>query len=126
MVPALLTLDLIGYVVGLAANVVMQLVLRGYYLRRLFPGFRLMRHIVRAIAPSVPAAGLILLLRLLMSTERTLGIALAELALYVAATLLFTLVFERKLVQEIAGYLRKSPPAGPGAVAAESPHPSRA
>ena len=37
-----------------------QLVLRGYYLRRLFRGFRILRQLARAVAPTIPAAALVL------------------------------------------------------------------
>ena len=107
MVPALLTLDLDGYIVGLAAGVVLQLVARGYFLRRIFPGFGVIRHLVRAIAPSVPAAALILALRAVVPGERSLTLALAELALYAIATIGFTFLFERRLVRELLGYLSR-------------------
>jgi PST family polysaccharide transporter len=119
MVPALVTLDLIGYVVGFAAVTVIQLVVRGHYLRRLFPGFGIMRHLVRAIAPTVPAAGLVLLARLIGPGDRTLPQSAGELALYCVATIAFTMLFERVLLREILGYLlpgrarRPSPDAVP-------------
>lgn len=116
MVPALLTLDLDGYIVGLGAGVALQLVLRGYFLRRIFPGFAVMRQLVRAIAPSVPAAALILLVRTVLPGDRPLGRALAEVAVYALATVVLTYLFERKLVLELIGYLRRSeqrPPPQP-------------
>jgi PST family polysaccharide transporter len=113
MVPALLTLDLIGYVVGFAAVTLIQLTVRGYYLRRLFPGFGILRHLVRAIAPTVPAAGLVLLVRLVGPGDRTLELAIGEFALYVVATIGFTMLFERRLLREMLGYLwsRRPQPA---------------
>jgi hypothetical protein len=80
---------------------------RGYYLARLFSGFQMARHLARAIAPSVPAALLILGLRLVEPMHRSLGLALAELGLYAAATVAGTAVFERSLMREVAGYLRR-------------------
>lgn len=105
MIPALITLDLIGYVVGFAAVTVIQLAVRDHYMRRLFPGFGILRHMVRAIAPTIPAAGLVLVARLVGPGDRVLPQAVGELALYVAATLAFTLLFERKLLREVAGYV---------------------
>jgi O-antigen/teichoic acid export membrane protein len=107
MVPVLLTLGLTGYVLGFAIATVVQIAVRCYFLGRLFPGFQTLRHLGRAIAPSVPAAGLILLARVAMSADRTVSLALAELVLYIAATVGFTLLFERSLIREILGYLRR-------------------
>jgi O-antigen/teichoic acid export membrane protein len=106
MIPALLTLGVNGYIVGLGAGIVLQLVARGYFLRRIFPGFGIMRHLVRAIVPSVPAAAVVLAVRAVAPAERTLSWAIGELALYVVATIGFTLLFERRLVIELLGYLR--------------------
>lgn len=106
MVPALLTLGLDGYVVGLAIATLAQIAVRGYYLDKLFDGFKIVRHSIRAIAPSVPAAGLILLFRLVVDPDRTLAVALGELVVYILATAACTLLFERRLVQEMLGYLR--------------------
>jgi O-antigen/teichoic acid export membrane protein len=107
MVPALLTLDLIGYVVGLAAVTVIQIVVRDHYLRGIFPGFGIVRHLLRSIAPTVPAAGLILIARLLGPDNRTEAQAIGELVLYAIATVAFTLLFERRLLREVFGYLRR-------------------
>ncbi|MDX6583401.1 MAG: hypothetical protein QOI10_2585 [Solirubrobacterales bacterium] len=109
MVPALVTLDLIGYVVGFAAVTLIQLTVRGHYLRRLFPGFGIMRHLIRAIAPTAPAAGLVLLARLIGPGDRTLPQAAGEFALYVVATIAFTLLFERVLLREMLGYVWSRP-----------------
>lgn len=109
MVPAILMLGLTGYVVGFATSVALQIAARGFFLRRLFPGFNVFRHLLRAIAPSVPAAGIILLIRLMAGGDRTLLRAICELVLYIALSLAFTALFERRLVRELLGYLR-----GPG------------
>ncbi len=108
MVPAFLAWGLTGYAVGLAATVVGQLILRGYYLSKLFEGFGILRHSIRAIAPSVPAAGIVLLLRLLIDLDRTVVLALGELVLYVGTTIVFTILFERRLVAEMLSYARGS------------------
>lgn len=115
MVPALLTLGLTGYIIGLAATVVTQIAVRGYFLGKLFKGFKVVRHSLRAIAPSVPAAGSVLLVRLLMSGERTPVLALGELVLYALLTIGLTLLFERRLVKEMESYLRGAvgPPLRP-------------
>ncbi|MDX6678055.1 MAG: polysaccharide transporter, family, partial [Solirubrobacteraceae bacterium] len=60
---------------------------RMFYLRRLFPDFRFLRHTVRALLPSAPAVALILALRLAFGEEHALLAALAMFALYVVVTL---------------------------------------
>ena len=127
MAPALIAFGLIGYVIGFAAVTVIQLAVRNYYMSRLFPGFGILRHLVRAIAPTIPAAGLVLLVRLIGPDDRTLALALGELALYVAATIAFTLLFERALLREIRGYVFSRGPANaPDPQRTGPPAPSRA
>jgi hypothetical protein len=74
-----------------------------------FPGFGMIRHSVRAVAPSLPAAGAVLAMRLLEPGVRTRQLAVAELAVYVSVTLLATYAFERPLLREVVGYLRARP-----------------
>jgi O-antigen/teichoic acid export membrane protein len=104
--PLMIAFGLTGYAAGMALGVVLHICLRAFFLRRLFPGFRLARHFLRAIAPSVPAAAAVLLLRLLVGGDRSLARALGELALYAVVTIVSTLYFERGLLTEMAGYLR--------------------
>jgi hypothetical protein len=59
--------------------------------------------------PSIPAAGIVLGLRLLETGGRTSADAVLELATYVVVTVLATIAFERPLLKEIAGYLRPQP-----------------
>jgi hypothetical protein len=61
----------------------------------------------------VPPAIVILLLRALTDVDRTLGVALAELCLYVALAVASTIVFERSLLAELFGYLRRGVRAAP-------------
>ena len=84
---------------------------RMFYLRRLFPTFRFIRHTARALLPSVPAAALVIGLRLAFGEESTLLAALAVLALYVLVTLTATALLERKLLGEVRAYLRRRPAA---------------
>jgi polysaccharide transporter, PST family len=104
--PLMLTLGLTGYAIGMAATTVLELILRGWFLSRLFAGFNLTRHIVRAIAPIVPPVVLVFGLRMLESGDRSVGMALAELALYGVATVASTFLFERRFIGELMGYLR--------------------
>jgi len=111
-VPLLVLGGLKGYAIGMLAMTVVTVAARTYYLGRLFSGFQMLWHAGRAIAPSIPPLAIVLALRLLEPGDRTLGIAVAELVVYVAATIAATLIFERALVREIIGYLRRS--RGPG------------
>lgn len=106
-VPLMLAEGLLGYAIGMAAVNLVQLVSRTYFLTQLFPGFSIWRHAARAIAPSVPAAGAILVARLLEGgAGRTAALAAAELSLYVVVTVAATLVFERALLREMWRYLK--------------------
>jgi hypothetical protein len=105
-VPLILTLGLTGYAIGMGAGTVIQVFMRGYYLRRLFAGFKLRDHFLRAIAPSVPAAGAVLLLRVVDSGVARLPRTLLELAIYIVVTGVATWFFERDLIKEMVGYLR--------------------
>ena len=119
MIPLLLTLGLTGYVLGFAASTAVQIAVRFYFLGRLFPDFQALRHLIRVVAPTVPATALVFLVRLTTSGDRPLSVALGELALYVLATIAFTVLFERALIREILGYLRGRA-AGPTRVVAGS------
>ncbi len=107
-IPLTLAYDLDGLAAGMLLTVIAGLVVRGIYLRRLFAGFTMTPHALRALAPSVPAIGVILLVRTLESGERTAGVAVAELAGYLALTAALTWVFERELLREALGYVTGS------------------
>jgi len=102
--PGMIVWGLDGFAVGMALMALVSLVVRTVYLRRLFRGFRMLPHALRAVAPTVPAAAAVLLVRLLVD-ERSLGIALGEVGLYVAVTLAATVYLERGLLREAFGYL---------------------
>jgi hypothetical protein len=107
----MLTLGLTGYAIGMAATTVCEIALRGWYLSRLFEGFNLTSHIVRAVAPIVVPAGLVLGVRLVESGPRTFEMALAELVVYGVATIVATYAFERPFIRELVGYVRGVRPA---------------
>lgn len=114
-VPLMFTSGLDGYLVGFSASAVVQLLSRTYYLGRLFEGFGMVRHILRAFLPSVPAVATVLAVRAVEGAgERSLPLALAEAALYLLVTAGATALAERRLLREVAGYLRRStaPPRG--------------
>jgi hypothetical protein len=108
VVPALLVWGLDGYMWSQLGRATVMVVWRGYYLRRMFRGFSLARHAVRAIAPAVPAVGVVLALRL--ATGDGDAMTLFQLAAYVLATAGFTWLFERDLLRELGGYLRRRVP----------------
>jgi O-antigen/teichoic acid export membrane protein len=113
-VPALTAADgLDGFAIGMGVMTAVSLVVRGYYLTRLFPGLALFRHTLRAALPTVPAAGAVLAMRLGESGARTLGLALAELAVYLLVTVVATVGLERTLLREVSGYLRSGMRAAP-------------
>ena len=76
-------------------------------------------HALRAIAPTVPAAAAVLAVRAVVD-PRSLGLALAEVALYFLVTLGATLVLERSLLREVRGYLGGRPPGGASVFAARA------
>ncbi|HEX8646044.1 MAG TPA: oligosaccharide flippase family protein [Thermoleophilaceae bacterium] len=106
-VPLMFSDGLTGYGIGMACVLIVDLCVRAYFLTRLFSGFQMLRHTVRAIAPSVPAVAAVLAMRLVEGGgERTLGLAVAELVLYAAVTVVATWLTERALIREVLGYLR--------------------
>ncbi|MGH2953243.1 MAG: oligosaccharide flippase family protein [Solirubrobacterales bacterium] len=117
--PLMLWIGLDGYIIGMSVAVAVDIGLRGYFLSRLFRGFHVGRHLVRAVAPSVPATVLILGVRAAVDAERTLGLALAELGLYALATVAATWIFERQLLTEVLGYLRRAVRPSPAGSAGE-------
>jgi O-antigen/teichoic acid export membrane protein len=110
--PLLFTWGLEGIAVGTAAQMLVHVSFRAYFLQRLFDGFAFLRHALRAFVPALPAAGAILLVRLLEDGERTATLAAAELALYCGATVALTWFLEGRLVREVVGYIRARPAAG--------------
>jgi hypothetical protein len=89
---------------------VVDLGVRAHYLSRLFPGFKMLRYIYRSLLPCIPAAGVVLLIRLAENGERTLGMAIGELFVYLAATVAAAWVFERPLISEMLSYVRGRDP----------------
>lgn len=115
-VPLVFVEGLRGFAAGIAVMTAVSLSLRVHYLGRIFPRFEILSYTLRSIAPTLPAAGVVLSLRLIESGPRTIGISIAELAVYLSAALLLTGLFERTLLREAAGYLRRlRPVTTPGA-----------
>lgn len=116
-VPAMLAFGLAGYAAGFAASTFVQILLRNYYMRQLFVGFHVFRQLARGIAPTAPPTALILLFRAVIDVDRSLPVALAELAAYTGGVVVLTFLFERSLVAEMLGYLRRGIARPPSAAA---------
>ena len=94
--------------------------MRIYYLRRLFENFNYLRHAIRAVLPTIPAVGLVLIARAVEQGERTVGTAFGELFAYLAVTVVATWLFEGRLLREAFSYLKaRRAPALPEPVPAE-------
>jgi O-antigen/teichoic acid export membrane protein len=105
-VPLTFAYGLDGYAAGMAAVTAVSLAMRGWYLARLFRGFRIVAHALRAAVPTAAATGAVLLERALVTGERTPELAVAELMGFAGLTLAVTLALERALLSELLGYLR--------------------
>ena len=96
-----------GYAYGMAGATAVLILLRCWYLTRLFPGFGVVTHALRSVWPTIPAAGAVLLLRSLEDGPRGAGASVAQAALFAALVAAGTLFAERALLREVLGYLRK-------------------
>lgn len=112
-VPLLVAEGLTAFGVGIVAATLVSIVVRLAYLRRIFPALGLARHVVRGIGPTLPPVALVLGLRALEPGGRGLGWVLAEAGLFVAVAVLATALFERSLLRESLGYLRRRAPLTP-------------
>ena len=110
--PLMIAYGLDGYLAGLVVSLLAELVLRTIYLQRLFPGFNILRHSMRAILPSLPAVGLVLAARAAVGGDRTPTSAALEVAIYVVVTVAVTLVAERRLFRELIDYAKGSRQTG--------------
>jgi O-antigen/teichoic acid export membrane protein len=106
LVPLVNWLGLEGVAAAVALMTLTSLAGRSYYILKFFPGFDLVRHGLRAMLPTVPAVAAVLVARLVSGDDRTLALALGELALYVVVVGAATIALERQLLRELLGYLR--------------------
>jgi PST family polysaccharide transporter len=113
--PLLVSDGLRGFGIGMAVAAAGSLAVRTWYLTRLFQGFAMLAHSLRAIAPTIPAAAAVLIVRALDEGSRSGGLAAGELALYLVVTVVATMVLERPLLREVAGYIRGRAEAAPAA-----------
>jgi O-antigen/teichoic acid export membrane protein len=110
-IPLLIAYDLPGFAAGVAAQAVVHMGCRAWFLGRLFQGFRYLGHALRGIAPTLPAIAVVLLARWIEPVDRSLLVALTELALYIGVTVVATFALEGRLLREAVGYLRARPAA---------------
>jgi O-antigen/teichoic acid export membrane protein len=108
VVPLLIAFGLKGFAVGALIAQAVNLAARTHYLSKLFDGFSMLRHTGRAVAPMIPAVGVVLLTRMGATGDRTLGRAVAEFVLFAFVTVAATAAFERALLREVFGYLRRA------------------
>lgn len=116
VVPLTISDGLDGYAIGTAIGAGVAVVLRSWYLSRLFPAFRVLTHSARAIAPTLPALAAVLLMRA-AEPSRSLTSVVVEVAVFVALTAAGTLLSERALVREFVAYFRRRSAPAVGASA---------
>jgi O-antigen/teichoic acid export membrane protein len=103
--PLLSADGLTGLAFGIAAGAAVHLALRAWYVSRLFDGFRLVAHSVRAVLPVVPGAVLVLVMRQVETGQRTALLAIVELVVYALSAVVCSWLLEGPLVREALGYL---------------------
>jgi O-antigen/teichoic acid export membrane protein len=114
-VPLVLSHGVEGYAIALGAATVAVMAVRMAYLVRVFPAFRILTHVSRAILPTVPAALLVLAERAVVGGNGGTARLVAEAVAYAAVVAAGTLVAERALLREAVGYLRATAQAAPAA-----------
>jgi O-antigen/teichoic acid export membrane protein len=105
--PLLWKYGLKGLALGIVAQTVANVICRAYFLRQLFNGFSYLRHALRAVLPNIFPIAAIVVVRAFEHGPRTFREACLELMGYVAMTVVLTWVFERALLREAIGYVRR-------------------
>lgn len=103
--PLVFSDGLTGVAIAISAQTLVYLVMRAWYITRLFEGFRFLAHAMRAMLPTIPAIVVVLVMRAVESGPRTEVMAIAELCVYVLVTVLATWRLEGGLVREAVGYV---------------------
>lgn len=107
-VPLLMAYGLPGFAAAMGAGSLATMVVRLGYLLRLFPGLKIVRHVSRAIFPTVPAAGAVLAERILVGGAATPTRAVVEACGFTALVVIGSLAAERSLLREAVGYLGRA------------------
>jgi O-antigen/teichoic acid export membrane protein len=106
-IPLLVADGLTGLGIGLVAGTALTAALRLWYLRRLLGELPVFGHIVRGIAPTLPAVAVVLVLRLARGApDSGMWMALEALA-YAALAVGATVLWQGELLRESLGYLRR-------------------
>ncbi len=111
VLPLLDAYGLKGFAIAVGLQALAHVIVRAYYLRRLFHGFGFVLHALRAMAPTVPAVLAVVAARALEAGERTLLMAFGELSLFLAVATAATVALEGPLLREAMAYLRARPSA---------------
>jgi O-antigen/teichoic acid export membrane protein len=110
--PLLLTEGLVGFSVGYGIAVLIFMVVRLLYMKRLFSLPMILRNIFRGLLPGLVAFVVTGGVRLLADqSPRTETTALMELGLFAMVSVVATFALERSLLSEIVAYLRNRRPA---------------
>jgi O-antigen/teichoic acid export membrane protein len=104
--PLLPSRGLTGLGIGIAAGAGVHVACRAFYITRLFKGFNLIAHALRAALPTLLAVAAVLVMRSLEPDPRTLLTAAVELGAFGIAVVLATWWIEGGLLREAVGYLR--------------------
>jgi O-antigen/teichoic acid export membrane protein len=104
-VPLTLAFGLRGLGAGIAFQSLVNLAYRAYYVRRLFPGFPLARHALRALVLVVPSSLWVIAIRVASHGHHSPWLSLLELVVYLGLTAATVWVIEGPLLQEAAGYM---------------------
>jgi O-antigen/teichoic acid export membrane protein len=103
--PLVFAFGLPGLAAAIGAQALVALIFRAVYMTRLFAGFRVVRHALRAILPTLPAVAVVLITRQVTGGPGTAAAAIAELCLYGCVTIAATWMIEGRLVREALGYI---------------------
>jgi hypothetical protein len=104
----MLALDLPGFAIGIGAGTLVTLAIRMVYLVKLFPASRMISHVARAIAPTLPAVAAILVERAVLGSEDSALRLMLEVVTYVLLVAIATWITARPLLREAVGYVRRS------------------
>jgi len=105
-VPLLATEGLVGFGYGMIAATGVSVVVRMWYLRRLFSGLAIVGHVARGTGPALLAAACVLVVRALGMGGETPGHVAAQWLTFAAVAVGTTYLSERRLLRESVGYLR--------------------
>lgn len=111
-IPLMYSRGLVGLGYAWAIGEVVTLAVRGIVLRRFFSGVRILRHLLRAFAPTLLAVVPVLVIRAAAGQEQTLLAAIAMLVAYVSLTVVATVALEGPLLREAISHLMRRS-AGP-------------